>query len=124
MGVSLRHCRGHPLKGDQVGVDVVGFGDTEVGVEGQGVLPVVAGLVGIAGGLVGVGEAVVGTGLLVAVADLGGQGERCAVMSVGLVVMTSGVVRLAKTEGYSAVCVEMLSRMCRNARRRQLRWSQ
>ena len=55
-------------------VDVVGFGDAEVGVEGEGLAPVVAGLLGLAGGLVGVGEAVVGAGLLVPLADLGGQG--------------------------------------------------
>ena len=59
----------------QVGVDVVGFGDAEVGIEGQGLAPVVAGLLGIAGGVVGVGEAVVGAGLLVAVTGLAGQGE-------------------------------------------------
>ena len=50
----------------QMGVDVVGFGDAEVGVENEGLVPVVAGLIGIAGGVVGVGEAVVGAGLLVA----------------------------------------------------------
>ncbi len=46
-------------------VDVVGFGDAEVGVEGEGLAPVLAGLVGVAGGVLGVGEAVVGAGLLV-----------------------------------------------------------
>ncbi len=55
----------------QVVVGVVGFGDAEVGVKGQCVAPVVAGLVELAGDVVGVGEAVVGTGQLVAVADLG-----------------------------------------------------
>ena len=55
-----------------MGMDVVGVGDAEGGVEGEGVLPVVAGLVELAGGVVCVGEAVVGAGLLVAVAELGG----------------------------------------------------
>jgi hypothetical protein len=40
----------------EVGADVVGFGDTEVGVKGQCLLPVVAGLVGVAGGVVGYGR--------------------------------------------------------------------
>ena len=48
-----------------MGVDVVGFGDAEVDVEGEGLAPVVAGLIEIAGDVVGVGEAVVGAGLLV-----------------------------------------------------------
>ena len=50
--------------------DVVGFGNSEVGVEGEGLAPVVAVLIRIAGGVRGVGEAVVGAGLLVGVADL------------------------------------------------------
>lgn len=49
-----------------MGADVIGVGDAEVDVEGQGLLPVVAGLVRVAGAVVGVGETVVGTGLFVA----------------------------------------------------------
>ena len=48
-----------------MGVDVVGFGDAEVGVENEGLVPVVAGLVELTGGVVGAGETVVGAGLLV-----------------------------------------------------------
>jgi hypothetical protein len=54
----------------QVGVNVVGVWDVEVGVEGQGLVPVVAGLVELAGGVVSVGKAVVCAGLLVPVAGL------------------------------------------------------
>ena len=62
------------IEGGEVSVDVVGVGDAEVGVEGQGVVPVMASLVEIAGDLVGVGEAVVSAGMLVPLANLGGQG--------------------------------------------------
>ena len=55
-----------------MGADVDGVGDVEVGVEGEGLLPMVAGLVEVAGGVVGVGKALVGSGLFVAVAELGG----------------------------------------------------
>lgn len=59
----------------QVSADVLTVGDAEVGVEGERLLPVVAGQAGIAGGEMGVGETVVGAGLFVAVADFGGQGK-------------------------------------------------
>jgi RHS repeat-associated protein len=65
-------------------MEVVGVGDVEVGVEDEGLLPVVVGLVEVADGVVGVGEAVVGVGLFVAVPDLGGQGERGGVLGAGL----------------------------------------
>ena len=83
------------VEGGQVGVDIVGFGDAEVDVEGEGLVPVVAGMVGIAGGVVGLGETVVGAALLVAVAELGGQGERGVVVGAGLLGAAGGVVGLA-----------------------------
>jgi hypothetical protein len=57
----------------EVGADLVGFGGSEVGVEGEGLLPVVSSLAGCVGRLVGSGEAVVGASLLVFPADLGCQ---------------------------------------------------
>ena len=50
-----------------------GVGDTEIGVDVQGVLPVLAGLIQLVGGLAGAGQTVVGAGLLVAVAGLAGE---------------------------------------------------
>ena len=66
------------IQGSQLGADFISVGDTEIGVEGERFAPVLAGPVGVATGLVG--EAVMSTRLLVAVADLGGQGERDGVV--------------------------------------------
>src|SRR6266702_3758858 len=60
----------------QVRADVVGVGDAEVGVERQGVLPVLAGQAVLACCVASVSETGVGAGLLVPVTGLGGQGER------------------------------------------------
>ena len=67
------------LSGDAVcssaarwGADGVGVGDGEVGIEGESVMPMLAGLAGGAGGMVGVGQAVMGAGLFVLVAYLTG----------------------------------------------------
>ena len=46
--------------------------------------------------MVGVGETVVGAGLLVAVADLGGQGERGGMLDPCLAQLSVGAVGLAK----------------------------
>lgn len=51
--------------GGELGSNLVGFGGIEVGVDGEGFLPVVASLPVVPGGLVGAGETVVGPGLLV-----------------------------------------------------------
>src|SRR5947209_19580700 len=75
----------------QVGADVVRVRDAEVGVEGECLLPVVAGEVKVAGGVMGVGEAVVGAGLFVAVVDLVGQGESGGVLDKCLAKLSGDV---------------------------------
>jgi hypothetical protein len=72
------------LRRGEPGADVVGLGVAEFGVEGEGLLPVVAGLAGVAGGVEGVSEAVVGAGLLEFVADLAGHAERDGVLGAGI----------------------------------------
>jgi hypothetical protein len=57
-----------------VGAHLGGFGDAEVGVDVQGVLPVLACLLQRTSGVAGVGEAAVGAGLLVPAAGLFRQG--------------------------------------------------
>src|SRR2546429_10030546 len=71
------------VDGGEVGADLVGLGCAEVGVEGQGLLVVVARAGEIVEAAVGAAEAGVGTGLLVAVADVGGDGEGGGVVGVG-----------------------------------------
>src|SRR5437660_234814 len=71
-------------------------GDAEVGVESEGLLPVVVGLVAVTDGVVGVGETVVGVGLFVAVPDFGGQGECGGVLGVCLVELPVGVLGLSE----------------------------
>ena len=56
----------------QVRADVVGVGDAEVGVERQGVLPVLAGQAVLACRVAGVSETGVGAGLLLLVTRLDG----------------------------------------------------
>jgi hypothetical protein len=73
------------VEGDQVGTGLVGFWNAQLGVTGQGVLPVLTREVVHIGGTVGVRETVVGAGLFVPVADLAGEGERVAVLGAGLV---------------------------------------
>ncbi len=85
-------------------VDVVGFGDAEVGVEGQGVMPVMASLVDIAGDLVGVGEAVVCAGMLVWLTDLAGQGQGRSLVGEGLVEIADELVGV----GEAVVCAGLL----------------
>jgi hypothetical protein len=75
----------------EVVADLVGLGDAEGGVEGEGALPVVAGVVWVSVGVVGVGEAVVCAGLFIWVAGLSGQGQGGAVVSASLVVVAGGV---------------------------------
>jgi hypothetical protein len=74
-----------------VGADLVGLRHTEVGVEGQGVQVVLAGLDGVAEAVVGVAEAGVGAGLLLAVADVGGDGVGGGVMGEGVGGAAGGV---------------------------------
>jgi hypothetical protein len=75
----------------ECGADLVGFGDAELGEQGQCLVPVVAGLVRLADGVVGVGEAVVGAGLLIRVADVAGEGQGGGVRGGGLVGFAAGV---------------------------------
>ncbi len=75
----------------QVRADVVGVGDAEVGVERQGVLPVLAGQAVLACCVASVSETGVGAGLLVPVTGLGGQGERGGVLGVSLLGLPRGV---------------------------------
>jgi len=91
-------------------VDVVGFGDTEVGVEGESLAPVVAGLIEIAAGVVGVGESVVGAGLLVSVAVLDGQSEGSGVVGACLAKLPSGTMNLTDTvecAGFSGLVADL-----------------
>ena len=98
-GPSLKAIRRRPsplfgaavVEGGEVGADLVGFGQAEVGVEGQGVLVVLAGEGGVAEGAVGVAEAGVGAGLLVAVADVGGDGVGGGVVGEGVGGAAGGV---------------------------------
>src|SRR5690348_14512067 len=53
----------------------VGVREPELGVDGPGLLPVVAGAVRVAGEVVGIGQAVVCGGLLVPVACVVGEGQ-------------------------------------------------
>ena len=75
----------------EVSADVVGVWDVKVGVEGQGLLPVVACLVVFTGGVVGVAKTGVRAALLVVVTGLNGQDERGSVLAVGLVGLPGGV---------------------------------
>ena len=72
------------VQGSQLGAEVVGLGNAEVRVEGEGVLPVPAGLIEVARRLVAGGDAVVGAGLLVANAALDGHGQRLGMLATGL----------------------------------------
>ena len=83
------------------GADLIGFGDAKFGVEGEGFLPVARGLIEVAGGMMGVAEAVVGASLLVPVADLAGQAERCGMPG-------AGIVRLAGEQEHFAESVQCL----------------
>jgi hypothetical protein len=63
----VRSCFG------ELDADLIGFWGAELGVEGEGFLPMVMGLTRVVVGVVTVREAVVGSGLLVFVAELAGQ---------------------------------------------------
>jgi hypothetical protein len=56
------------------------LGGAELGIKGEGLLPVAACPAEVAGGIVGVAEAVVGAGPLVLVTDLAAQAERRGVL--------------------------------------------
>ena len=62
-----------------------GFGDAEVGVDVQGALPMLVGLIQLGGGEAGGGQPVAGSGLLVAVTCLTRKAERGGVAGAGLV---------------------------------------
>ena len=78
------------LKAADFCANLVSFRDAEVGVQGEGLLPVRAGLAGVKHGLVAAGEAVMGTGVLVFRADLAGQAERGGVLYAGLAGLPGG----------------------------------
>jgi len=78
------------IDGDEVVPDLVGLGQAEVGVEGQGVLVVLAGAGGVVEGVVRMTEAGVGAGLLVAIIGIGGDGQRGGVMGEGGGVLGGG----------------------------------
>ena len=63
------------VDGGEFGADGVGVGVVEVGEDGQGLLPGIAGGLRVAGGVVGVAEVGEGGGLVVAVAEVLVQGE-------------------------------------------------
>lgn len=79
--------------------DLVGFGDTKAGVDGQSVPPSFTGADVVAGGRVGVAEALMSAGLLVCVSALVGQNAR-------IVVPTQGVPGLAHGEQVCSQAVE------------------
>jgi len=72
------------------GLDVICLGRAELGVQSEGLLPVVPGLSRVGPGRGGAGEAVVGAGLQMHVAGLAGQGERGGVMGASLPVIAGG----------------------------------
>jgi hypothetical protein len=57
--------------------DLVGLGRAELGVEREGLLPVVAGLLVVSGAVVALGEVAVHARLLVGVAGLSGEPQGC-----------------------------------------------
>jgi hypothetical protein len=67
-----------------LGADTLGVGQAELGIEGQGVSPVLASLIEIAGRMVGEGDPVVGAGLLIPVSDLGRHGQGIRVVHTAL----------------------------------------
>jgi hypothetical protein len=71
--------------------DVVGVGDIDISVKGQGVLPMVAGLVVLADNMVGVGNTGVDAALLIPITALDGQGERGSMLGAGTVGLASGL---------------------------------
>ena len=60
------------LSAGELGTDLVSLGSAHLGVYGQGLLPLVAGLLEVCVGVVGAGQAVAGAGLPVFVACLAG----------------------------------------------------
>lgn len=68
-------------------MDLVDFGEAEVGVPGQRILPVMPGLAVLADRHAGHGQPVVGAGLLLAVADLRPAGQRRQSLENGIVGM-------------------------------------
>src|SRR6187455_1792408 len=81
---SRRRGYGRSRPSGEPGTDLTGVWHAELGIQGEGVLPVAAGLIVVTAGVVGVRQVVVGAGPLVAVADLAGQGQGVAVPSPGL----------------------------------------
>ena len=72
----MRSAVASVLRRGELGADLAGFRGAELGVEGKGLLPVVACLARVAAGVTRPGKAVVGAGLLVLVADVAGGGMR------------------------------------------------
>lgn len=66
------------------------LGGAELGIEGEGLLPVAAGPTEVAGGIVGVAEAVVGASPLVLVTDLAAQVERLGVLGASTAGLAGG----------------------------------
>jgi hypothetical protein len=73
----------NPEGRSEAGAYLFGFRHAEVDVEGQRVLVVLTGASGLAQEVVGVAEAGVGSSLLLAAADLGGEGVRGGVVGEG-----------------------------------------
>src|SRR5260221_970192 len=83
----------------QVRADVVGVGDAELGVERQGVLPVLAGQAVLACGVARVSDTGVGAGLLVPVTGLDGQSERGRVLGARLLRLARGLAGFPPAAG-------------------------
>src|SRR5690349_11860523 len=81
------------VEGGEVGPDLAGLGQPEVGVEGQGPPIMVTRGGGIAEGEVGMAQAGVGAGLLIAVADVGGDGVGGGVVGEGVRGVAGGLRR-------------------------------
>src|ERR1700742_486169 len=91
-------------QGGEVGLDidggdvrfVSGAVDVDVGEDVQGCVPVVGGVGGVSEGVEGVSEAVVGACLVGRLIEIGGQGERGAVVVDGFVVVAEAGVDSAE----------------------------
>lgn len=77
------------VDGSNMSAELLGLGHTEIGVEGQGALVVLACTGRMLESMMGVAEAGVSAGLLMAVADVGGDGESGGVVDEGV----SGLAR-------------------------------
>lgn len=88
------------------GTDLIGFRGTDGGVDGEGFLPMAAGLSRVSGGMPGAGEASVGAGLLPWRASVGGKPQSDGVVGA----CRTGVTRPAEKLTEAVVRLGLLKR--------------